>query len=74
MANIVVEEPIGNKNEDTKDLEVAQLNTWMVDLQIIEAKPSNDLSSPILQFPPEIISNIFYLTLLSHFSIFPFHT
>ena len=45
----------------------------MVDLQIIEAKPPNDLPSPILQFPPEIISHIFYLT-LSHFSIFPFHT
>jgi hypothetical protein len=67
MANIVVEE--SDKNEDSKDLE---LNTRMVDLQIIEAKPSNYLPSPILQFPPEIISHIFYLT-LSHFSIFPGH-
>ena len=72
--NTSVEEPV-EKNEDDEgnnESEIAQLNRPLFDLQIIEAKPPNYLPSPILQFPPEIISHIFYLT-LSHFSIFPFH-
>ena len=72
--NSSVEEPVekNENNEGNNESEIAQLNRPLFDLQIIEAKPPNYLPSPILQFPPEIISHIFYLT-LSH-SIFPFHT
>jgi hypothetical protein len=73
--NTSVEEPVekNENNEGNNESEIAQLNRPLFDLQIIEAKPPNYLPSPILQFPPEIISHIFYLS-LSHFSIFPFHT
>ena len=73
--NTSVEKPVekNDNDEGNNQSEIAQLNRSLFNLQIIEAKPPNDLPSPILQFPPEIISRIFYLT-LSHFSIFPFHT